>query len=105
MGLSFVGVKTLRTTGTDNSNAGDVYAEPPHEYRDLPIDVLPTDETYKLTAWAENDKDEIISPVASLTVRPQDVFKESITDIDDYFDTNGTGLTDVYVVEYTVLIE
>ena len=97
MGLSFVGVKALRTDGT-----GDVYAEPPQEYRDLPRDVLTTDTTYKLTAWAENDDDEIISPVASLTVRPRDELK-AITDIDDYFDTNGTGLTNTYVVEFTVL--
>ena len=97
MGLSFVRVEALRT-----GEAGDVYAEPPNEYRDLPLDVLSSDETYTITAWAENKTDEPLSPVASLTVRPIDKLT-AITDIDDYFDTNGTGLTNTYVVEYTVL--
>ena len=40
--------------------------------------------------------------MASLTVRPRDELK-AITDSDDDFDTNGTGLTTTYVVEFTVL--
>ncbi|MYA05435.1 MAG: hypothetical protein F4Y37_12625 [Caldilineaceae bacterium SB0664_bin_22] len=49
---------------------GDVYANPPDEYRNFPIDTLSSDVRYKITAWAINEDDEVISPVATLTVRP-----------------------------------
>ena len=38
------------------------------EYRDFPIDVLASDETYTFSAWAVNGDDEVISPVGELTV-------------------------------------
>ena len=47
--------------------AGDVFAEPPHEHRALPSDIFASNRTCTITAWAENDADEVISPVASLT--------------------------------------
>ena len=50
--------------------AGDVYADPPDEYRNFPIDTLSSDVRYTITAWAINEDDEVISPVATLTVRP-----------------------------------
>ena len=52
------------------------------EHRDLPNDLLATDRTYTITAWAVN---------------------KAIADIDDYHDANGTGLTNTYVVEFMVL--
>ena len=47
-----------------------MYANPPDEYRNFPIDTLSSDVRYKITAWAINEDDEVISPVATLTVRP-----------------------------------
>ena len=49
---------------------GDTYANPPDEYRNFPIDTLSSDVRYKITAWAINEDDEVISPVATLNVRP-----------------------------------
>ena len=61
------------------------------------------DTTCRIEAWAENDDDEPTSPVASLSLRPRDEFRVDITDIDDCFDTNGLGLTNTCIVEFTVL--
>ena len=58
---------------------------------------------YRITTRAENKDDGIISPVASLTLQARDRSRADITDIDDYFDTNGTGLTNTCIVEFTVL--
>ena len=41
-------------------------------FRDFPMDVLASDETYTLTAWAVNEDDEVISPVETLRVHPLD---------------------------------
>lgn len=41
-------------------------------FRDFPMDVLASDETYTLTAWAVNGDDEVISPVETLRVHPVD---------------------------------
>ena len=92
--------------------AGDVYAEPPDEHRDFPIHVFASDVTYTITAWAINDDREVISPVASLKVRPIDELT-AITDIDDYFDDPASddgpdeGVpspdTDVILTKFTVL--
>ena len=51
---------------------GDVYALPPNAHRDFPIDTLASDETYTISAWAVNEDGEVISPVATLKVRPKD---------------------------------
>ena len=48
---------------------GAVFAEPPDARRDLPNDLPATDRTCTLTAWAENDDDEVIGPVASPALR------------------------------------
>ena len=91
---------------------------PPDEHRDFPIDVFGSDETYKVSAWAVNDDDEVISPVASLTVRLFNATRSGITNIDDYIDlgdaattvagrftdpAGDTGVSDAVVTVFTVL--
>jgi hypothetical protein len=82
-GLTWLGIRHLTggdapTTpggpygGTPATIIGVVYAMPPDEHRDLPVDTLSTDTTYTIQAWAINDDDEIISPTATLEVRPHD---------------------------------
>ena len=78
-----------------------IFALAPDEHRDFPIDMLASDETYKFTAWAVNDRGAIISPVASLTVRPVDK-EANIGSVTDYANT-GTSVTNAYVTEFTVL--
>jgi len=95
-----------------------VFAMPPDEHRDFPIDVFGSDETYKISVWAINDDNEVISPVASLKVRLFNETRSGITNIDDYIDigddattvaerfTDGadnTGVSDVIVTVFTVL--
>ena len=103
-----------RTPGTDVGAAlvmGEVYANPPDEYRDFPIDTLSSDVTYTITAWAVNEDGEVISPVATLNLRPID---KTVTLADvagsgfkDYLnpDTSGNGVTSgtLIVTEFTVL--
>ena len=77
-----------------------IFALAPNEHRDFPINTLASDETYKFTAWAVNDRGAIISPVASLTVRPID-YEANISSVTDYANT-GTSVTNAYVTEFTV---
>ena len=72
----------------------------PDEHRDFPIDMLASDETYKITAWAVN-RGKVISSAASLTVHPTDK-KTNISSITDYANAGGTAVTNVYVTEFTV---
>ena len=92
-GLFFVEVETP---------AGNtIFALPPDEHRDFPIDMLTSDETFKFAAWAVNDKGESISPVTSLVVRPIDT-KANIGSVTDYVNT-GTPVTNAYVTEFTII--
>ena len=84
-----------------------MYANPPDEHRDFPIDTLNSDETYTITAWAVNEDDEVISPVATLNLHPVD---KTVTlgtatgaGLRDYLNT--TAITDgtLIVTEFTVL--
>ena len=59
------------------AGAGKVFAYPPNEHRDFPIDTLASDTTYTISAWAINDDDEVISPVVKLKVRPKDTDRGS----------------------------
>ncbi len=62
-----------------------LYAMPPDAHRDFPIDVFASGETYTITGWAVNDSNEVISPIASLKVRPVDVeYGEAISSIQGY---------------------
>ena len=78
-------------TGTPATVIGTVYAMPPHEHRDFPVDTLSTDTTYTITAWAINEDDEVISPTATLKVRPHDTARSiadpGTTNFNDYLTT------------------
>ena len=65
-------ITTTMPAFTLTATAGTVFAEPPNEHRDFPIDTFGSDETYTISAWAINDDDEVISPVVTLKVRPKD---------------------------------
>ena len=82
---------------------GDVFAEPPDEHRDLPNDILESDATYTITAWAVNEDNENISPVAMLKVRPVDTDHGAVTGFLDYQLSSQVDLTDLISTEFTVL--
>ena len=54
----------------DAPQGGEVYAPPPDRFRDFPIDILTSDRTYTLEAWAVNEDREVISPRTTLTLHP-----------------------------------
>ncbi len=95
--------------------AGEIFAEPPNEHRDFPLDTFTTDEKFTITAWAINEDDEVISPVASLTVRPIDqaiaqAAPDTPIDLDNYRDNGaadsdeeGPNESNVYVTQFTVI--
>ena len=84
-----------------------LFALPPDEHRDFPVDVLSSDETYTITAWAVNDDDEVISPVATLKLRPIDEKATITAALDDYQTATNAdpaaGSNTIYVTEFTVL--
>ena len=47
-----------------------VQVSPPDRFRDFPIDILTSDRTYTLEAWAVNEDREVISPRTTLKVHP-----------------------------------
>ncbi len=71
IGLPQIGPNPPTEVGA-TMEVGEVYANPPDEHRDFPIDTLNSDETYTITAWAVNEDGEVISPVATLNLRPVD---------------------------------
>ncbi len=88
-----------------------LYVMLPDAHRDFPIDVFASGETYTITGWAVNDSNEVISPIASLKVRPTDMkYGEAISSsIQDYIsseevsggeNSNVKGFT---VTTFTVL--
>ncbi|MYD91811.1 MAG: hypothetical protein F4Y08_16010 [Caldilineaceae bacterium SB0662_bin_9] len=83
---------------------GYVLAMVPDEHREFPDDVLASDETYTVTAWAVNEAGAVISPVASLKLYPVDA-TSGITRIVDYLnrDTGVDNVSDVVLTEFTVL--
>ena len=46
----------------------------PDHHRDFPVDVLPTDETVTISAWAINEDNEVISPKEYLKVHSVETF-------------------------------
>jgi len=87
-----------------------LFAEVPDEHRDFPTDALSSDVTYKITAWAINDDDEVISPVAEIRVRPIDervTLTAALTDyVPDGDTANVAPVADsdrILVTEFTVL--
>lgn len=105
-------------TASGSGVLNSIFAMPPDEHRNFPIDVFDSDVTYTISAWAVNDDDEVISPVASLKVHLFNEARSGITNIDDYIDigddaadvaarfTDGadsTGVTNAVVTVFTVL--
>ncbi len=93
--VNLFGVAITTLTGPDvlgNLPAvNEVYAKPPDEHRDFPLDTLASDETYTISAWAVNDDDEVISPVAKLKVRPKDTSRGAVAAFIDYKAPNTDG--------------
>ena len=84
--------------------AETVYAAPPHEHRDFPIDTFDSDTTYTIKAWAINDDDEVISPTVTLKVRPKDTDRGAVTGFIDYKLTAAlTDAINITTTEFTVL--
>lgn len=112
---SIVAVVTPERMIEDTSDPNTfLYALPPDAHRDFPIDVLASDVTYTLTAWAVNDDGEVISPVATLKVRPQDrSYRDTIDTVQDYIsleeivdgDNAGknSGVAGLVLTAFTVL--
>ncbi|MYC63328.1 MAG: hypothetical protein F4X16_10950 [Caldilineaceae bacterium SB0661_bin_34] len=90
----------LTTTAADID--GTVFAEAPNEHRDFPIDTFTSDTTYTITAWAINEDDEVISPVATLKVRPKDTERSGTVTVTDYKMT-AAGIDGLTTTEFTVL--
>lgn len=67
----------VRNTTDDllKDNRRQLFALPPVEIYDLPIDVFEEDGNYTLEAWAENDDGDIISPKASITLNVREQFR------------------------------
>ena len=101
-GLSYIAPGTGTAVAT-------LFAPVPDEHRLFPTDALSSDVTYTITAWAINDDDEVISPVASLKVRPIDErVSLGTTALTDYVGANTApttaGVEDrILVTEFTVL--
>ena len=85
--------------------SNDISVPYPDEFRDFPTDVLVSDETYTLTAWAVNEDGEVISPVQSLRVHPVDtVLAPFITgNFLNYLDATNGGVTTLHTTEFTIL--
>ena len=105
-GLSYIAPRT-------GTAAGTLFAPTPAEHRLFPTDALSSDVTYTITAWAINDDDEVISPVATIKVRPIDErVSLGTTALADYVtegdapDNTAPGADDpdrILVTEFTVL--
>ena len=102
-GYTFTGpAAATDTTGTiaENTRPDDtVFAEPPNEHRNLPIDTMDSDVSYTIEAWAINDDNEVISPVAKLKVRPHNTDRNAA--ITDY--RNAAVAGSFITTEFTVL--
>ena len=86
----------------------DVHALPPDAHREFPIDVLASDQSYTIEAWAVNEDRAVISPKATLKVhlrvQAPTMLGSGAARFEDYLNgpdgiTSGTLLT----TEFTVL--
>ena len=91
-----------RVRAAPANTANDVFAPHPDQHYNFPIDVLTSDQTYKISAWAINEDDEVISPVATLTVAPIDTHRTTTDPITDYLGANAAAPTGLVVTEFTV---
>ena len=95
-------------TQSANPSINDAYADPPHEHRDFPLDILTSDETYTITAWAVNDDNEVLSPKATLKVHSVDrtVTLGSGNDgFKNYLNTTTITSGTVIFTEFTVYVD
>ena len=109
-GVTPASISTVKvgTTGDGSSqyrDPGQLFANPPDEHRDFPVDTLPSDETYTITAWAVNEDDEVISPVATLKLHPIEgtVTLSDTTGFQDYLNATAVNTGTLIVTEFTVL--
>lgn len=56
-------------------NRRQLFALPPVEIYDLPVDIFAEDGNYTIEAWAENEDGEVISPKASITLSVREQFQ------------------------------
>ena len=56
-----------------------------------------------ITAWAVNEDDEVVSPVATLKVRPVDTAHGAVTGFIDYKQGATTNLSNLVSAEFTLL--
>ena len=107
--MSPAGLSPVITRELYSLEEGNVFVMAPDEHRDFPGDVLSSDETYTVTAWAVNDKGTVSSPVASLKLRPKDAAVPGITTILNYANHSEFGnrraatVSGVVLTEFTVL--
>ena len=82
---------------------GTIYAAAPDEHRDFSMSTFDSDTTYTIQAWAVNEDDEVISPTATLEVRPVDTARGDIdTGFVDY-KTTGVAVNGVVTTQFTVI--
>ena len=103
--LSIVKVGTTGDGQSQYRDPGQLFADPPDEHRDFPVDTLQSDETYTLTAWAVNGDDDIISPVATLKLHllNRTVALSDTTGFQDYLNATAVNTGTLVVTQFTVL--
>ena len=92
--------------GTRYRDGGQVFANPPDEHRDFPVDTLASDDTYDISAWAVNDDGEVVSPVAKLKVHPTDntvTLGTGNAALEDYLNTTPVTSGTIVVTTFTVI--
>lgn len=70
-------IDKIGTKGTSDllqDNRRQLFALPPVEIYDLPVDIFADDGNYTIEAWAENDDGDTISPRASITLSVREQF-------------------------------
>ena len=82
--------------------AGTVYAAPPDEHRDFALDTFDSDTSYTIQAWAVNEDDEVISPIATLEISPIDTARGDIAAFQDYQLAAAGAVTGLVTTQFTV---
>ena len=103
--ISIVKVSTTGDGESEYRDPGQLFAHPPDEHRDFPVDTLQSDETYTITAWAVNEDDEVISPVATLKLHLLNrmVTLSATTVFQDYLNTTAVNTGTLIVTQFTVI--
>ena len=98
---SISGVEEDAAAVTDPT-ANLVYAAPPDEHRDFSLNVFDSDTDYTIQAWAVNEDDEVISPIATLEIRPIDTERGTVATFTDYLNAEGSQ-DSVVTTQFTVI--